>query len=197
MQEKLKMTYEVMMQLLSEDSNCAFEVFYNLYYADVYKYTYYFSKNHEVCKEIVSDVFFSIWKSRKKIKEIANINNYLFIVVRNEATRYAKHNQADLISIEEINTDNNYSRSADYELLSEEIDQILEKTIDMLPEKCRLIFTLIRQENMKYAEVAKLLSLKESTVRVQMKIAIEKIATTMKPYFPNLELIVTFALLFN
>lgn len=199
MQPKGMMTYEKMMQLLSEDNNSAFDMFYHLYYSDVYKFAYFFLQNHETCKELVSDVFFSIWQSRKRMNEVANIKNYLFIATRNEAVRYNKNKQYDFVPLDEIAHQDGYnlSKSADEDLLSEEVDRLLEQTIRQLPERCRLVFTLIRQENMKYTEVAELLSLKESTVRVQMKIAIEKIAATMKPHFPNLELVVLVLLMLN
>ncbi len=43
------------------------------------------------------------------------------------------------------------------------------------PKKCRLIFLMIREEGLSTKGVAKILSIQESTVRVQMKIAVEKL----------------------
>ena len=71
------------------------------------------------------------------------------------------------------------------------MEKILNRVIDELPEKCRLIFLLARQEGLKPKEIAERLSIKESTVRVQMKIAVDKIVTNLKPYFPD----ITFTLL--
>lgn len=51
-------------------------------------------------------------------------------------------------------------------------------------------FLLARQEGLKPKEIAERLSINESTVRVQMKIAIDKIVTSLKPHFPD----ITFAL---
>ena len=73
----------------------------------------------------------------------------------------------------------------------EEMEKILNRVIDELPEKCRLIFLLARQDGLKPKEIAERLSINESTVRVQMKIAIDKIVTNLKPHFPD----ITFTLL--
>ena len=56
-----------------------------------------------------------------------------------------------------------------------EMREMLDKAIDELPEKCRLVFLLSREEGLKTKEIAEILSVQESTVRVQMKIAIEKL----------------------
>lgn len=54
-----------------------------------------------------------------------------------------------------------------------EMREMLDKAIDELPEKCRLVFLMSREEGLKTKEIAEILSVQESTVRVQMKIAIE------------------------
>ena len=45
--------------------------------------------------------------------------------------------------------------------------ELFNLAIDELPEKCRLIFLMIREEGLSTKEVAKILSIQESTVRVQ------------------------------
>lgn len=74
---------------VAADTRGSFERFYHLYYTQVFRFAYYFLKDKDASREVVTDVFFAVWKSRRKLKEIANIETYLYIVVRNEAARYA------------------------------------------------------------------------------------------------------------
>ena len=67
-----------------------------------------------------------------------------------------------------------------------EMREMLDKAIDELPEKCRLVFLMSREEGLKTKEIAEILSVQESTVRVQMKIAIEKLVARLKPSFTNI-----------
>ena len=123
------------------------------------------------------------------MKEIGNIETYLFIVVRNESTRYLTRVSRDrFVSLEEakLQLEVKGGISPEDELLTAEIDNLF----NSLPEKCRMIFLLARQEGLKPKEIAERLSINESTVRVQMKIAIDKIVTSLKPHFPD----ITFAL---
>ena len=63
----MKVSKQNIMNLLSSvssDGRGAFERFYNLYYDQVFRFAYYCLGEKEACKEVVSDVFFSIWKSK-------------------------------------------------------------------------------------------------------------------------------------
>ena len=78
-----------------------------------------------------------------------------------------------------------------------EMEQLLGKIIGELPEKCRLIFLMARQEQLKPKEIAERLCISENTVRVQMKIAIEKIIKQIKPYYPDLTLSLLWSFFFS
>lgn len=176
---------------VAQDNRTAFSMFYQIYYEDVFRLSYYFLKEKEACGEVVSDVFFSVWQSRKKLKEIANMEAYLYTVTRNEALRYLnKRKNYDTVSFEEIPIQlaGQDDASPEETLENKEIEELLTRVINELPEKCRLIFLMVRQEGLKPKEIAEILSINESTVRVQMKIAIDKIITRIRPYFPNLTL---------
>jgi len=176
---------------VSENNRGSFDLFYNIYYEQVFRFAYYLLKDKEACREVVSDVFFSIWQSRRVLKDVVNMETYLYIVVRNECKRYTTKTQRHTsISIEDIpvHLENDLQASAEDELVNKEIEKLLTQAINELPEKCRIIFLMVREEGMKPKQIAEILSIKESTVRVQMKIAIEKIVETIKPHFPDITL---------
>jgi RNA polymerase sigma-70 factor (ECF subfamily) len=180
---------------VSNDERGSFEMFYNLYYEQVFRFVYYFLREKESCREVVADVFFGLWQSRKRLKEIDNINTYLYVVARNESIRFMKQNHhLSFLSLEEIpvHLEKSEDASPEDKLFNQEIESLLTKTINELPEKCRVIFLMVRTEGLKPKQIAEILSIKESTVRSQMKIAIEKIMEAIKPYFPNLSLSVFF-----
>ena len=88
---------------VSSDGRGAFERFYNLYYDQVFRFAYYCLGEKEACKEVVSDVFFSIWKSKARLKEIDNIDTYLYITVRNEALRHiSRSNSVNKIQMDQL-----------------------------------------------------------------------------------------------
>lgn len=185
---------KTLLKMVADDNRLAFNMFYDLYYDQIFRFSYYFLKDTEACREVVAETFFSIWQSRLKLKDIENIETYLFVTVRNEATRYlSRSSKSRFVSLEDttLQLTARENESPEDKLLMEEMERILNRVIDELPEKCRLIFLLARQEGLKPKEIAERLSINESTVRVQMKIAIDKIVATLKPHFPD----ITFSLL--
>lgn len=175
--------------LISQNNRNAFDRFYHLYYEQVFRFAFYFLKDKDACSEVLTNVFLAIWKSRNKFVDVTNVETYLYVAIRNEANRYLKSNHRQLhISIDEVPMQFEASclQSPENELLTEEVETILNRVVAELPEKSRLVFLMIRQEGLKPKEIAKILSISENTVRVQLKIATDKIIEKLKPYFPYL-----------
>ncbi|WP_255418450.1 RNA polymerase sigma factor [Parabacteroides sp. AM08-6] len=191
----VKIDIDHLARSVSEDNRSAFNMLYQVYYENVFRFSYYFLRDKEACREVVSDVFFSIWQSRKKLKEITNLEAYFYIVTKNEAMRYLnRKNEYEKLSLDDfpIELEDLEASSPDGQLIDKEIETLLTQIINELPDKCRLIFLMARQEGLKPKEIGKILSISESTVRVQMKIAVEKIIEKIRPHFPDLTLTVLF-----
>jgi RNA polymerase sigma-70 factor (ECF subfamily) len=179
----------LLLNLIADNRQDAFNRFYNLYYDQVFRIAFYFLKEKEACREVVTNVFFSVWQSRKKLKDIVNIETYLYVTTRNESRRFmSRRRVVGMVPLEDIPVRLEAVRedSAEDALISAEMETLLTQVINKLPEKCRIIFLMAREEGMKPKQIAEILSISESTVRVQMKIAIEKIIIALKPHFPDL-----------
>ena len=165
-----------------------------------FRFAYYCLGEKEACREVVTDVFFSVWQSRKRLKDIDNIDTYLYISVRNEAFRFqARNKDLNRVSLNELLPlmEEEDEGSPEEHLELKEMREMLDKAIDELPEKCRLVFLMSREEGLKTKEIAEILSVQESTVRVQMKIAIEKLVARLKPSFPNISFSLLLMFIFN
>jgi RNA polymerase sigma factor (sigma-70 family) len=56
----------------------------------------------------------------------------------------------------------------------------MREAIESLPPRCKLIFKLIREDGLKYKEVAEILNISVNTIDVQMAIAVKKICTSLR-----------------
>ena len=68
-------------------------------------------------------------------------------------------------------------------MFSEDAESDLEAAISSLPDQCREIFIMCREENQSYKEISKLLNVSKSTVKTQMSRAMNKILKQMEKYF--------------
>jgi RNA polymerase sigma-70 factor (ECF subfamily) len=153
----------------------------------LYRYINYFIEDSELCKDVISDVYLYIWQNRKKLPDVRNYENYLFICARNQSLNYLKTvNRYQKIRLEQPDMDDIQglpeSATPEQDFLNEELKNIIELTINALPQRCRLIFFMIREEEMTYKEVAEILSISERTVQAQMCIALKKIGIVVNEY---------------
>ena len=201
-----KKELEDLLVSVSENDDYAFRVFYDLYYRSVFRFAYYFLRNREACGEVVSNVFVAVWKSRVALRRIENIDAYLYVVARNEANRYLKESRTRrrCLSFEEIpislidrNSPPHSEDAPDSRLIEAEVEELVRRLINDLPERCRTVFLLNRQEGLSSREIAEALSLSESTVRVQIKIAVDRIVAGIRTHYPDLKLVSLLLFLFT
>jgi RNA polymerase sigma-70 factor (ECF subfamily) len=56
----------------------------------------------------------------------------------------------------------------------------MQKAVDDLPPRCKMIFKLVREDGLKYKEVAQILTISVNTIDVQMAIAVKRICTALQ-----------------
>ena len=165
----------------------AFEILYKEYYTYLCLISEHIVKNPSDAEEIVSDVFVRFWNIREKIEITSSIKAYLIKAVYNASLNHLesfklKRRLTDRISNSDHDLliwDNNYTLG---QLFEREIMEILEKGISDLPDACRRIFLLSRNENMKYGDIAGKLDISVNTVKTQMKIALARLRESLKDY---------------
>lgn len=172
------------MRRIARDDHSAFNEFYELYYSRLYQYTSFYIQDEACRKDIISDVFVSIWHNRHNMDKIQNIENYLYISVKNRSMKHLKEaSERQYIQIRDVEESELIDRNGpEQKLITGELQDLIEQSIRKLPERCRLIFTLIRGEKKTYKEVAALLNISEKTVHAQMCIAIKRLGTLINRY---------------
>jgi RNA polymerase sigma-70 factor (ECF subfamily) len=174
-----------------------FEELYKQYYIFLCLIAEHIVRNPSDAEEIVSDVFIKLWNIREKIEIVTSLKAYLVKAVHNTSINF----------IEQSKTRNKLTEcldNSDYKLLAwdgdyplgqlyeKDILNILDHGINMLPDGCRQIFILSRNENMKYSDIATKLGISINTVKTQMKIAFSRLRETLKDYLMILPLLIGF-----
>ena len=166
----------------------AFRSFYDIIYPQVYRFIHYFLPNKADCEEVVSDVFFIFWKERNSLLDIKDLKAWIYIVCRNEAYHYLKQKEKNSnISIDDMPVELLIDRNnVEGEMIEEEMLDVYNGAVSELPERCKLVFLMIREERLKHKEVARILSITEGTVEQHMNIDIRKIVESVRKYYPSL-----------
>ena len=178
-------TIQNLLNKISEkDDEHAFQQLFEFYVHGLFRFTFAILGNKELAEESVSDVFFKIWIHRSKIGGIESFKAYLYTSARNTALNYLdKEDRKKAISLDDINVSLPINEICpETELISKELKEIIGRAIEHLPERCKLIYSLAKIEQLKYKEIAQILDISVKTIDHQLTIAIKKIGNEIKQY---------------
>ncbi|HXB05547.1 MAG TPA: RNA polymerase sigma-70 factor [Puia sp.] len=159
------------------DDMKAYKQLYEQLSAGLHRFSYSLVRSAEVAEEIVSDVFIKVWQMRSKLQEIDNLRVYLYTIARNLSLNYlARNADSRVIGLDTLDGSAFIDANSPADIcISADLVSQMRKIIQQLPPQCRLIFQLVREEGLRYKEVAAILEISPYTVRNQMAIAIQKI----------------------
>lgn len=180
---------ELLDKIGMKSDETAFRHLFDIYTPGLLRFSYSILKKRELAEEVVSDVFFKVWVHRSKLPDIENFKAYLFTSSRNTALNYLdkeKRNRA--IQLEDIEVPLQIDEICpESELISKEMREAIAKAIDHLPERCKLIYSLAKIEQLKYKEIAEILDISVKTIDHQLTIAIKKISEEIRRYLSDQE----------
>jgi len=170
--------------ICNNDDEKAFELLFHLLNNSLTKFCILYVNQREIAEEIVSDVFVKCWLNRKTLTEILNPETYLFVAVKNQSLNHIKkYSSIHLVQIEETNSVefvNTYNPQREIE--NKELIFRMDKAITALPQQCRIVFRLIKEDGMKYKEVAEILNISPRTVQTQLFRAVKKLSIVLSNY---------------
>ena len=156
--------------------NCSdprsFRSLYDAYYSYLCGLSASYIHDFEKARELVNDVFLRVWERRTEFRYPPL--PYLISSVRNACYNYLRDTRKESrVTLEFM------ERIPDTALYDEnEVEDIMQMISDItagLPNRCREVFSLHFHEGMDTADIADRLDVSASTIRVQLKIALDKI----------------------
>lgn len=164
---------EELTALLKQGDQIAFTEIYNRYWAEMYYHTFRMLKDEDSAKDVVQDVFSTLWLKSSALNANMKLSGHLYISVRNKVLNLVAQNKVRndyLSSVAAFIT-----QSVNDSLLFDEreIIEIVEAEIKNLPPRMREIFELSRKDNLSHKEIAEKLNLSDQTVKKQVHNALK------------------------
>jgi RNA polymerase sigma-70 factor (ECF subfamily) len=163
---------------LNNSDEAAFTEIYNLYWKRLFFLAAQKLQNLSEAEEIVQDIFLDLWKRRKVFDISVGLSAYLSVCVkykvinllarRNQHLRYSQH-AFSLSTIADLSTQ--------HTLQFEELQEQLIKETAKLPEKCRMVFQLSREQGYSQKQIAEQLKISEKTVESHISRALHSLRT--------------------
>jgi len=178
---------------LKSGSERVFKLIMDKWYSRLFNFANGYLNNQENTKEVIQDVFLKLWDNRNQLADNTNLNAYLFTLTRNRCI--------DLIRRERLSIQFRNDKQEEYQRLSENFDALsdpilddifareiqdeVNRAINVLPEQCRKIFILSRTNGLKNREISEMLNLSEKTIESHLTKAIKAIRQVLEQKFPG------------
>ena len=162
----------------------AFEELYRRYYDRLYRFALNFIRSNENAKDIVQDVFVKLWLNRDLLDPKQSIKAYLFMSTKNRALDFLKNNGNGNVNFGDDESEVYSYSDPVQEVIDSDFETAVREAIERLPQKCRLVFKLSRQEGLTYREIADLVGISENTVEKQIVRALKHLKKSLKSFLP-------------
>tara|TARA_B100002049_G_scaffold216066_1_gene181806 strand:- start:342 stop:920 length:579 start_codon:yes stop_codon:yes gene_type:complete len=155
---------EKLVQGLRKGDPLCFKFIFDKLYDPLIVFTYGYTHDIALAEDIVQHCFMKLWEKRESLDQTASLKTFLYTIARNRfVDLYRKDNKnvllSDTIYLEAI-LESEETSEDDLESRMEQIDRAVEN----LPKKCKQVFLMKRQDNLRNQEIADYLGISLKTV---------------------------------
>lgn len=156
-----------------------------------YSYTY----NQEAAEDIVAESLIYYWENRTRLEEIKDIPLYILVTIKNKCLDHLQRERTwntiaeNLLSNKEWELQMRISSLEACEpetLFSNEVQALINKTLEKLPEKSSRIFMMSRYEGKNYQTIAEETGLSVKSIEFHISKALTALRKELKDYLPCL-----------
>lgn len=175
---------ELLNMLSHKDDTLAFSELYNRYWDKLFGAAYKRLKSVEAAEEIIQDLFTDIWLRRKELKIRSELPVYFFSAVKYRVINYI-HKQAvkHSFDIKGAIVYSEFDNSTEETVIANDLKSRIENRVQLLPDKCRQVYQLSRDQYQSNKAIAKQLSISEKTVENQITKALKRLRTSLNAFF--------------
>lgn len=155
---------------LQQGDEVAFEVLFHNYKNRVKGFIHKMLPSNICSDNVVQDVFVRIWINRKKIDSTQCFSTFIFTIAKNivlDELKAAVNNKIVFTETGKFKEGTILYETS--EQTDEELESILTKLVQKMPERRRQIFSLSRFEGFSYRQIAQKLNISENTVDTQIR----------------------------
>lgn len=170
--------------LLIDGNERAFAVIYERYAFDLYRYARKNIQNSEDCREIVQDIFESLWKRHAELQHVTVLDAYLYRSIKYKIIHYAKHQAvkrkyAEHYKVFEVA----YDSIRQEEPIAVNLQEMIDNSLAELPERCQVAVRLRLKENLSNGDIAQRLNINKHTVENYMVTAMNHFRAAYKKLY--------------
>jgi RNA polymerase sigma-70 factor, ECF subfamily len=160
----------------------AFDTVFRAHYPRLVRFAESIVRERGPAEEIAQEVMLELWRRRETLEVEQSFGAYLMRSARNRALNYVRHQRVVARELAAATIETAESPGTDAETLGSELETAVRNAIENLPERSREVFTLSREQGLKYAEIARVLDVSVKTVEKRMGQALSELRDRLAPW---------------
>lgn len=156
------------------DDRGAFDELYNRHWKYLFTAAFNTLRDREDSLDICQTVFLWLWENRRKVNINTSVRGYLYSSVKYKIANFIRSGKIRNSFFDEMQRVDVESFSQN-ELEVKELKNLIGQLINDLPQKCKEVFQLSRNENLTHKQIADKLGISEKTVDDHILRAIKKL----------------------
>lgn len=163
---------DIIEDLLRTNPQKALQYLYEEYYDSLCKQVYLIVRDETVTEDIVQEVFIEVWKIHDQIRINTSMAGYLKRACRNRTLNYLRDKKFNWEDESVLISHEDTGFTSEQYLDADDLNRKVQESIATMPEKCGIIFSLSRYNDMNYTEIAEELKISVKTVEHQISKAL-------------------------
>ena len=184
-------TDEELVRRSQQDDERAFGELVGRYESKVYSLALKMVRNPEDAEDVLQDTFLRAYRGIKSFQGASTFSTWIYRITANSALMRLRKKQLPTVSVEDADERETPLNIADWspgpseQLLSQELQQVMEEAIAELPAEFRQVFVLRDMEELSNAEVAEILDLSVAAVKSRLHRARLRVRNRLAGYFSD------------
>ncbi|MBD5177873.1 MAG: RNA polymerase sigma factor [Bacteroidales bacterium] len=133
-------------------------------------------QNHDDADDVLQNTFLKAWSNIENFRGEAKLSTWLHKIAINESLSFLEREKKHTgVSLDDESASSVATLEADRDFDGNELAQNLNKAIQTLPEKQRLVFNMKYFDNMKYERISEILGTSVGALKASYHLAVKKI----------------------
>ncbi len=153
-----------------------FHLLYTTYSKRLYWHINGILNDHDSTNDVLQEVLVKAWKGLKSFRGDASIYSWLYRIATNQSiTHLNKSKKSQVVSIHDQESSFDQKMIADEDVDSAKTLDLLQKALDTLPEKQRIVFCMRYFDEMSYSQISDQLNTSQGALKASYHHAVSKI----------------------
>lgn len=168
-----------------------FNALFNEYYKRFIHFAIGYVKDEQIAEDFTSEAFTAYWEKRSELSTDTNPPAYILTIIKNKCLNHLNHLQIQHRVTNEMREHSEWVLNTKIStltacdpifLFSDEIQHIIDETLNKLPKKTKQIFLLSRIDGLTYKEIAAKTNLSQKSIEFHISKALQLLRYSLRDF---------------